>query len=154
SISKKKKKKKNNNSGIMGKKGKWFSAVKRVFSPESKAKKEARLKKKLESGTSKPADSLERAACEVVPPPPPPHPEEDKAVEVENEQSRHACSAAVAPPAAIEPLVTSSEAAREIIRLTSTAKFPGKTTEEIAAIKIQTAFRGHLVRELGALPST
>ncbi|RRT85701.1 hypothetical protein B296_00002612, partial [Ensete ventricosum] len=150
----KKKKKNNNNSGIMGKKGKWFSAVKRVFSPESKAKKEARLKKKLESGTSKPADSLERAACEVVPPPPPPHPEEDKVVEVENEQRRHACSAAVAPPAAIEPLVTSSEAAREIIRLTSTAKFPGKTTEEIAAIKIQTAFRGHLVRELGALPST
>nr|XP_009421376.1 PREDICTED: protein IQ-DOMAIN 1 isoform X1 [Musa acuminata subsp. malaccensis] len=130
----------------MGKKGKWFSAVKRVFSPESKAKKEARLKKKLESGTSKPADSLERAASEVVPPPPPRHPEEDKVVEIENEQSRHACSAAVAAPAAIEPVVTSSEAAREIIRLKSTTKYPGKTTEEIAAIKIQTAFRGHLAR--------
>ncbi|XP_064984774.1 protein IQ-DOMAIN 2-like isoform X2 [Musa acuminata AAA Group] len=130
----------------MGKKGKWFSAVKRVFSPESKAKKEARLKKKLESGTSKPTDSLERAASEVVPPPPPRHPEEDKVVEIENEQSRHACSAAVAAPAAIEPVVTSSEAAREIIRLKSTTKYPGKTTEEIAAIKIQTAFRGHLAR--------
>lgn len=133
----------------MGKKAKWFGAVKKVFSPESKEKKEERLKKKLEDGTSKhpdpcPADSLECTAREAVPPPPLPHPDEDKVVEIETEQSKHACS--VATPAAVEPVVTSAEAAREVISLTTRTKFPGKSREEIAAIKIQTAFRGHLAR--------
>ncbi|CAL9749679.1 unnamed protein product [Musa acuminata subsp. burmannicoides] len=137
----------------MGKKAKWFGAVKKVFSPESKEKKEERLKKKLEDGTSKhpdpcPAKSLECTAREAVPPPPLPlplpHPDEDKVVEIETEQSKHACS--VATPAAVEPVVTSAEAAREVISLTTRTKFPGKSREEIAAIKIQTAFRGHLAR--------
>ncbi|RWW47308.1 hypothetical protein BHE74_00046715, partial [Ensete ventricosum] len=131
----------------MGKKAKWFGAVKKVFSPESKEKKEERLKKKLGDGTSKhpdpcPADSLECTAREAVPPPPLPHPDEDKVVEIETEQSKLACS--VATPATVEPVVTSAEAAREVISLTTRTKFPGKSREEIAAIKIQTAFRGHL----------
>ncbi|WOL01923.1 protein IQ-DOMAIN 1 isoform X2 [Canna indica] len=130
----------------MGKKAKWFGAVKKVFSPESKKKKEERLKKKLESETSNPAVSLEGTAREVVPPSSLPHPAEDKdeVVEIENEQSKNPSS--VATSAATEPIVTPAEATTAIIHLASTTKFTGKTREEIAAIKIQTAFRGHLAR--------
>ncbi|WOL00670.1 protein IQ-DOMAIN 1-like [Canna indica] len=126
----------------MGKRGKWFGAVKKVFSPESKEKKEKRLKKKLGPGTSqnpdpRPADSVTCAVREVVPPPVP-HPDEDKVVEIE--------TVSVATPAVAEPAATTSEAAREVTRLITPTRFPGKTSEEVAAITIQTAFRGHLAR--------
>uniref|UniRef100_A0A0E0KXZ5 DUF4005 domain-containing protein n=1 Tax=Oryza punctata TaxID=4537 RepID=A0A0E0KXZ5_ORYPU len=123
----------------MGKKGKWFGAVKKVFSPESKEKKEERLRRKLAASNPNPPDLTPSASLEVnvsVPPPPPPPPvqqiEEVKVPEVEQEQSKHVTVEAV-PEAVPVPAPTSSLP-------------PGVSREEQAAIKIQTAFRGYLAR--------
>ncbi|KAL1552074.1 protein IQ-DOMAIN 1-like [Salvia divinorum] len=72
--------------------------------------------------------------------------EEAKLVEAENEQSRHAYSVALATAAAAEAAVAAAHAAAEVVRLTAAAHGSGKTTEEIAAVKIQAALRGHLER--------
>lgn len=68
-----------------------------------------------------------------------------KLIEAENEQSKHAYSVALATAAAAEAAVAAAHAAAEVVRLTSVARYSGKSREEIAAIRIQTAFRGHLV---------
>ena len=41
--------------------------------------------------------------------------------------------------------MAAAHAAAEVVRLTSATRLLGKSTEEIAAIRIQTAYRGHLV---------
>ncbi|KAG1371597.1 protein IQ-DOMAIN 1 [Cocos nucifera] len=130
----------------MGRKAKWFDTIKKVFSPESKERKSEKSKKKSGYGTSKNSDPrasepLENA--DVVPAPPPPPPslplnEEIKVAEAENERNNHARSAALATVAAAE--------AAEVVRLTTTTRFPLKSREEVAAIKIQTAFRGYMAR--------
>lgn len=65
--------------------------------------------------------------------------EDVKLTEVENEQSKQAYSVALATA------VAAAHAAAEVVRLSSLSRYPGKSKEEIAAIKIQTAFRGYLV---------
>lgn len=74
-----------------------------------------------------------------------PSPMEDtKLIEAENEQNRHAYSVALVTAMAAEAAVAAAHAAAEIVRLrTAACKI---TKEEIAATKIQTAFRGYLVR--------
>ena len=72
--------------------------------------------------------------------------EEVKLTDVEDEQTKHAYSVAVATAAAAEAAVVAAQAAAEVVRLTSAAPFPGKSVEEVAAIRIQTAFRGYLVQ--------
>ena len=71
--------------------------------------------------------------------------EEVKLTEAENEQSRHAYSVALATAAAAEAAVAAAHAAAEVVRLTSAPRGSGKTSDEIAAIKIQSAFRCLLV---------
>ncbi|XP_042379202.1 protein IQ-DOMAIN 2-like isoform X1 [Zingiber officinale] len=130
----------------MGKRAKWFGVVKKVFGHKSKEKRE-KLKKKLGLGTSQLRDVsgagiVEVAGREVVPSLLP-HPDEDKMVEGGTEESNYANSApltALDPP---EPAVTTASNATHA---TASTKSPGKTREEIAAVKIQTAFRGHLAR--------
>ena len=65
--------------------------------------------------------------------------------EAENEQNKHAYSVALATAVAAEAAVAAAKAAAEIVRLTAAAHYSGKSKEEIAAIKIQTAFRGYMV---------
>lgn len=71
--------------------------------------------------------------------------EEFKLTEAENEQSNHAYSVALATAVAAEAAVAAAQAAAEVVRLTTVAHYSGKSQEEVAAIKIQTAFRGYLV---------
>lgn len=52
---------------------------------------------------------------------------------------------AIATAAAAEAAVAAAQAAAEVVRLSALSRFPGKSMEEIAAIKIQTAFRGYMV---------
>lgn len=112
-------------------------------------------KKKSVHGTSKnsdpcPSEPLENAAPVSAPPLPPspgPQHEEVKVVEAENEQSNHAYSVVLATAAAAEAAAAAAQAAAEVVRLTTATRFPGKSTEEVAAIKIQTAIRGYLVYE-------
>ncbi|CAJ1947782.1 unnamed protein product [Sphenostylis stenocarpa] len=123
----------------MGKKGSWFSAVKKVFSADSK-----KDKKKQKSHNSKKASSDkdgEVAAAVVLP-----QIEDVKLIEAEKEQSKHAASLAFATAVAAEAAVAAAQAAAEVVRLTSMPHHTGKTKEEIAAIRIQTAFRGHMAR--------
>ncbi|KAJ6843021.1 protein IQ-DOMAIN 1-like [Iris pallida] len=129
----------------MGRKGKWFGAVKKVFSPDSKRKKDEKIKK-LELGkakecdpsSSEPFESASQVPAPPRPPPSNPQPEEVRVVVAEDEQSKVSCS--VAAPA------ETSRAAAEVVRITSRPRFAGKSEEEIAVIKIQTAFRGYLAR--------
>lgn len=81
----------------------------------------------------------------AVPAPPPPPVEELKLKPVEDEQSKHAYSVALATTVAAEAAVAAAQAAAEVVRLTTASRYLGKSKEEIAAIKIQTAFRGYLV---------
>ncbi|RDX74452.1 Protein IQ-DOMAIN 1, partial [Mucuna pruriens] len=121
----------------MGKKGSWFSAVKKVFSPDSK-----KDKKKQKSHRSKKASSDKDGEAAVTLPPI----EDVKLIEAEKEQSKHAVSLAFATAVAAEAAVAAAQAAAEVVRLTSLPHYHGKTKEEIATIKIQTAFRGYMAR--------
>ena len=87
--------------------------------------------------------SYEEAPIAAAPPLPPT--EDLKLTEVGDEQSKHAYSVALATAVAAEAAVAAAQAAAEVVRLTSAPLYPGKSREEIAAIKIQTAFRGYLV---------
>ncbi|KAL5985780.1 hypothetical protein ACLOJK_027767 [Asimina triloba] len=133
------------NAKTMGKKPNWFNAVKKALSPDSKEKREqksSKSKKKWGFGKTKPTEpssSLETVA-------PPPVPAEVKLNEAEQEQNKHAYSVAIATAAAAEAAVAAAQAAAEVVRLTTVTRYSGKSRDEVAAIKIQTAFRGYLAR--------
>lgn len=85
-------------------------------------------------------EAPEEAEIAVVPSLPPR--KDVKPIEAENEQSKQAFSLVLATAVAAGAAVA---AAAEVARLTNVSRYPGKTREEIAAIKIQTVFRGYLV---------
>lgn len=98
-------------------------------------------------GKEKPSvsDSPKPETVEVSHPHPLPPLEDVNLAEAENEQTKHAYSVAVASAAAAEAAVAAAQAAAEVVRLTKVSEFAGKSIEEVAAIKVQTAFRGYLV---------
>ncbi|XP_077217353.1 protein IQ-DOMAIN 3-like isoform X2 [Tasmannia lanceolata] len=131
----------------MGKKGNWFVAVKKAFSPESKDKKDqksSKSKQKWVFGKSKHYDSctslLETVKAHTIPC------EEVQLSEAEQVQNKHAYSVAIATAVAAEAAAAAAQAAAEFVRITTVSHFVGKSREEVAAIKIQTAFRGYLAR--------
>ncbi|XVF83287.1 hypothetical protein PTKIN_Ptkin16aG0474500 [Pterospermum kingtungense] len=131
----------------MGKKGGWFSAVKKILSPESHKDQKTPKSKKKWFGKSKdlvPVSLPEET--ELTAPPPTPPIDDVKLTEAENEQSKHAYSVALATAMAAEAAVAAAQAAAEVVRLTSVPRHLGKSKEEMAAIKIQTAFRGYMAR--------
>lgn len=66
--------------------------------------------------------------------------------EAKNEQSKQAYNVALAAATAAEAAAAAAaHAAAEVVRLTGAPRCMGKSKEEIAAIKIQTAFRGYMV---------
>ncbi|KAM7264426.1 hypothetical protein ACFE04_002109 [Oxalis oulophora] len=125
----------------MVKKVKWFSSVKRAFSPDSKKKKQQQLQT-LEEPTYVASTSSSIYVERVTDPPPAPlpEPEEVAITAVEDEQNDNENSAAIASAAA------AVEVEREATRIASASRFAGKSKEEVAAIRIQTAFRGYLAR--------
>lgn len=68
--------------------------------------------------------------------------------ETENEQSKHAIAVAAATAAAADAALAAAQAAVAVVRLTSHGRGTmfGADREWLAAVKIQTAFRGYLVR--------
>ncbi|PSS23724.1 Protein IQ-DOMAIN like [Actinidia chinensis var. chinensis] len=133
----------------MGRKGNWFSSIKKAFSSESKEKKSQKSSKSKKKWFGKERSNVPDSSPTenaTVPHPLPPPLEEVKLIEAEEEQTKHAYSVAVATAAAAEAAVAAAQAAAEVVRLTSVTQFTGKSNEEVAAIKVQTAFRGYLAR--------
>ncbi|XP_009777115.1 protein IQ-DOMAIN 3-like [Nicotiana tabacum] len=129
----------------MGKKGSWFSSVKKALSPDPK--KGSKSKKKWFGKEKDPVpDSAFLVASSVSPPHPVPAVEEVTLVEVEEEQTKHAYSVAASTSAAAEASAAANQVAVEVVPLTKVTKFAGKSKEEVATIRIQTAFRGYLAR--------
>ncbi|KAK4281453.1 hypothetical protein QN277_012945 [Acacia crassicarpa] len=132
----------------MGRKGSWFSTVKKAFSPESKKKedqKSSQSKKKWFGKKKLEISSHSYVGSEKTEHPPAPPPEEIKSYNVENEASQsHVLEVSTAVeaerpiPAIQRPVVA--------IQAPKISRFAGKSREEVAAIKIQTAFRGYLAR--------
>ncbi|KAM7254773.1 hypothetical protein ACFE04_020014 [Oxalis oulophora] len=124
------------------KKAKWFSFVKKAFSPDSKRKKQQQQLQLEESDDQKaltsssiyiePVDVPHPHLPTDLEPEPEPEPEEVTLTEVENVQNKITLS--------------TTEVAREVVPFTSASHFAGKSKEEVAAIQIQTAFRGHLAK--------
>lgn len=136
----------------MGKKGGWFSAVKKAFTSESKKDQKPEKQKSKKGWLRRQKDTTPLSdETSVTAPPPQPQPpiptiEDIKSIEAENEQCKHAYSVALATKVAAEAAVAAAQAAAEVVRLTAAARYSGKSKEEIAAIRIQTAFRGHMAK--------
>lgn len=141
----------------MGKRGGWFSAVKKALGAEPKEKKDQKTHKPKrnwfgKSKKSAPIPSFEEetaltisAPSPAIPAPPPPI-DDVTLAEAENEQNKHAYSVAIATAVAAEAAVAAAQAAAEVVRLTTVSHYSGKSNEDIAAITIQTAFRGYMAR--------
>ncbi|CAA2977616.1 IQ-DOMAIN 1 [Olea europaea subsp. europaea] len=133
----------------MGKKGSWISALKRALSYESKEKKDKKNNRSKRWFGKQSSGDLDYSNAEENAPVVPAADGvagELKLTEAEDEQNRHAYSVALATAVAAEAAVAAAQAAAEVVRLTTVSRNLGKTKEEIAAIKIQTAFRGYLAR--------
>ncbi|GMH10498.1 hypothetical protein Nepgr_012339 [Nepenthes gracilis] len=104
-------------------------------------------KSKKRFGKHKSADVVSSSE-EVTDPVPAPSQsvDETKLVEGESMQDKDAYSVALSNAAAAESAVAAAEAAAEVIPLTNISHYSSKSKEEIAAIKIQTTFRGYLAR--------
>ncbi|KAI3705346.1 hypothetical protein L1987_75582 [Smallanthus sonchifolius] len=134
----------------MGRKGNWLSSIKKALSPSSKEKKNQKSKKNafVDDKSLEPpvvpivTPTIEPDNSHQIPPP-----EEVNPIEVEDEQTKHAYSAAVAAAAAAQAAAAAAaQAAAESVRLTELTRYSGKSKEEVAAIRIQTTFRGYLAR--------
>ncbi|KAL0404869.1 UNVERIFIED_CONTAM: protein IQ-DOMAIN 14 [Sesamum radiatum] len=67
--------------------------------------------------------------------------------EATEEQRKHALAVAIATAAAAEAAVAAANAAAEVVRLTSNPHELGRRKQYFAAIRIQSAYRGHLARK-------
>ncbi|KAI3822610.1 hypothetical protein L1987_10204 [Smallanthus sonchifolius] len=117
----------------MGKKGSWFSSIKKTLSPSSKEKKSQKSEKHgfVEEQPSVPNPNIVENAsgsCDSHPLSPP---KEVKPLEVEAE-----------PPQA----ASGGSAAASTAAATTMTQYSGISKEEVAAIRIQTVFRGYMAR--------
>lgn len=148
----------------MGKKGNWFSAVKKAFrssNKESTSKtdenksvkcehkeeesKRVKEKRRWSFGKSARVDSAnQQVKLGIL--------SEQSLIQVEEKQNKHALAIAVATAAAAEAAVAAAHAAAEVVRLTGgmsaarPSSYDSLCSEDWAAVKIQTAFRGYLAR--------
>ncbi|XP_017609819.1 protein IQ-DOMAIN 2-like [Gossypium arboreum] len=134
----------------MGKKGKWLSSLKKAFTPESKEKKTQKSKEKvLGKQVDLGSNDSDAATLETLKLSPPPQPQEVKLIEAEVEPSEqtYPVEVAIAAAAAVA-LAAPAEAVADVVRRQSNTgpRFAGKSNEEVAAIKIQTAFRVYLAK--------
>ncbi|KAL2323283.1 hypothetical protein Fmac_027662 [Flemingia macrophylla] len=127
----------------MGRKGNWFSTVKKALSPESKERndqKSSRSKKKW-FGKQKLQTSESHSETDKAPPLPPP---EIILTHVECETSHDNIEVATAVDAERPSPVVQTEAAE--VHATTIVQLASKPTDEVAAIRIQKAFRGFMAR--------
>ncbi|PIN21031.1 hypothetical protein CDL12_06272 [Handroanthus impetiginosus] len=120
----------------MGKKKSWFIHVKRLFIPESKPKSEEKSKKwrwVLEMFKFRQCPAIEAPQTGLN--------------EAAEEQRKRALAVAIATAAAAEAAVAAANAAADVVRLTHIPYEIERKNQYFAAIKIQSAYRGHLARK-------
>ncbi|KAI5395556.1 protein IQ-DOMAIN 2 [Lathyrus oleraceus] len=131
----------------MGKKPNWFSNVKKALSPDSKenkhqnssgSKKKWFGKKKLHTSDSYPE-------TDQAPPFPPPE-EENTLTHVESENSHDHVEVVTDVDADVSVHDVMTETAEVQVQVTPIVRIVGIPNNEVAAIKIQTTFRGYLAR--------
>ncbi|XP_073313091.1 protein IQ-DOMAIN 2-like [Primulina huaijiensis] len=129
----------------MGKTKGWFLSVKKALSSDSEEKKAKSGNKSKRNwfGKEKPLGSSSPIpeTIEASYPHPLPQLEDVKPTETENEPSNNAYTVSVNSSADVEDV-----AAEEVVQPRIVTRFSGKSEEEVAAIKVQTAFRGYLAR--------
>ncbi|KAL9264509.1 IQ-DOMAIN 2-like protein [Drosera capensis] len=150
----------------MGTKSNRFSAVKKALAQGSKEKKGLKLGKSKRKwfGKKESSDPSLSYLESILPSSPPAvlshqetavptlpitSSEEVNPTVIENEQAQLANSVAIATAKAEEAAAAAAEAAEEVARVTAATAPPsssGKSKEELAALKIQTAFRKYLAR--------
>ncbi|KAG0463278.1 hypothetical protein HPP92_019347 [Vanilla planifolia] len=109
---------------------KWILAVKKIFSAEPKENNCEKPKKKCGKSKDSASSSLNQSLTNA-----------------EKGQTKQTRSIAMATAVAAEAAVVAARAAAEVVRLTTSFKFhDGRSREQVAAIKIQAAFRGYLAR--------
>ncbi|XP_078446612.1 protein IQ-DOMAIN 11-like [Wolffia australiana] len=122
----------------MGKRRGWIEVVKRIFGAGDRNEEEKKEKRRRWVF----GKMRHRQAITL-----PPVPSSKRSLrEVEEEQSKRAMAVAVATAAAAEAAVAAAQAAAVVVRLTG-ASSTFRQTRVMAAIKIQTAFRGYLARK-------
>ncbi|KAJ6746648.1 IQ-DOMAIN 5-RELATED [Salix koriyanagi] len=130
-----------------GRKGKWFSNVKKALSPDSTEKKDQKSNKSKKRWFGKQQLDLDSTSLEnVTMQSPPPQPEEVKLIETTNEENQQAYSVPAVTAAVAEHAPITAQTSTEVFQQTKVNKYVGKSKEEVAAIKIQTAFRGYMAR--------
>ncbi|KAK1403425.1 Protein IQ-DOMAIN 1 [Heracleum sosnowskyi] len=131
----------------MGRKGNWFSSVKKAFSPDSQNKKNKRGSKSKNSVENERSLNPEISTLETVSTPQHlPLPPEVQRTEVVDEQAKYDYSVEDANTSSYVPAVEAPEVVGEVVRPIPVTRFTGMSREEVAAIKIQTTFRGYLAR--------
>ncbi|KAK7245166.1 hypothetical protein RIF29_40001 [Crotalaria pallida] len=131
----------------MGKKGNWFSSVKKALSPDSKEKKvqKSSSSKKKWFGKQKLQTLDSYSGTDEAPPLPPP--EEIKLTPNENENTHGKVVEVATTTVTEEPVpVPAVQTTAVQVEGPKIARFAGKQKDQVAAIKIQTAFRGYLAR--------
>ncbi|KAH9618119.1 hypothetical protein KSS87_011173 [Heliosperma pusillum] len=125
----------------MAKKNWWNNFLKNLFTCESKTKAEKSQPKGWRWFFDK--FRLKKLPTSTL--------EEKSLSEAKEEQRKHALNAAKATAAAAKAAVAAAHAAAEVVRLTGVSRSirPGNKIWNLAAMKIQTAFRAYLVRLLG-----
>ncbi|CAH2074382.1 unnamed protein product, partial [Thlaspi arvense] len=132
----------------MGKKAKWFSSVKKAFSPDSKKSKHKSPESPNGVISNPPPPLAADSSRQSSSPPPAPPPLEVRVAEVIVERNRNLFppSTDVVNATTTDIPVAPSSSAPEVVRRATARRFAGKSNEEAAAILIQTIFRGYLAR--------
>ncbi|KAF7804486.1 protein IQ-DOMAIN 1 [Senna tora] len=131
----------------MGRKGNWFSSVKKALSPESKKREEDQKPNKSKKkwfGKQK-LQQTSDSYLETDKAPPLPPPEEPILTNIENENN-HVHVVEVATVSDTKEPLPAVHTPPVPVLAPIIPRVSGKLNAEVAAIKIQTAFRGYLAR--------
>ncbi|KAK7345597.1 hypothetical protein VNO77_16203 [Canavalia gladiata] len=132
------------NAKKMGRKGNWFSTVKKALSPESKERNDQKSNRSKKKWFGKQKLQTSDSFSEINKTPPLPPSEEIILTHVESDNSHDHVEVSTAVDA--EEHIPAVQIASIEVQGSAIVQFDSKPKDEVAAIRIQTAFRGYLAR--------